>query len=70
MRRNYTGGSSGVNEVFEYELQPSEFSRLRTGGAANRGQVDSIVFKNGAAFKGTGRNWMKVTFTQADNPSR
>ena len=64
MRRNYTGGSSGVNEVFEYELQPSEFSRLRTGGAANRGQVDSIVFKNGAAFKKTGRNWMKVTFTQ------
>lgn len=60
----HTGSSSGISEVFEYELQPREFSRLRTGGAANRGQVDAIVFKNGAGFKATGRNWMKVTFTQ------
>jgi hypothetical protein len=58
------GGSSGISEVFEYELQPREFSRLRTGGAANRGQVSAIVFKNGAAFNATGRNWMKVTFSQ------
>jgi hypothetical protein len=60
----HSGSSSGISEVFEYELQPREFSRLRTGGAANRGQVDAIVFKNGDAFKTTGRNWMKVTFTQ------
>jgi hypothetical protein len=59
-----TGGSSGINEIVEFELQPREFSKLRTGGTANRGQVDAIVFKNGAGFKATGRNWMKVTFTQ------
>ena len=59
-----SGGTSGVSEIVEYELQPREFSKLRTGGQANRGQVDAIVFKNGAAFKGTGRNWMKVTFKQ------
>ena len=59
-----TGGSSGISEIFEYEVQPREFSKLRTGGEANKGQVDAIVFKNGAGFKATGRNWMRVTFTQ------
>ena len=59
-----TGASSGISEIVELEMQPREFSKLRTGGAANRGQVDAIVFKNGAAFKATGRNWMKVTFRQ------
>jgi hypothetical protein len=59
-----TGSSSGISEIVEFEVQPREFSKLRTGGHANRGQVDAIVFKNGAGFKATGRNWMKVTFTQ------
>jgi hypothetical protein len=59
-----TGGSSGMSEIVEFELQPREFSKLRTGGDANRGQVEAIVFKNGAGFKTTGRNWMKVTFEQ------
>jgi type IV secretory pathway TraG/TraD family ATPase VirD4 len=59
-----TGSSSGVSEIVEFELQPREFSKLRTGGPANRGQVDAIVFKNGSAFKATGRNWMKVMFKQ------
>jgi hypothetical protein len=62
--RHQSGRSSGISEIVEYEVQPREFSRLRTGGAANRGEVDAIVFKNGAAFKATGRNWMKVTFRQ------
>jgi len=59
-----TGSSAGVNEIIDFELQPREFSRLRTGGEANGGKVDAYVFKNGAAFKATGRNWMKVTFSQ------
>jgi type IV secretory pathway TraG/TraD family ATPase VirD4 len=62
--RQQSGRSSGISEIVEYEVQPREFSRLRTGGVANRGEVDAIVFKNGAAFKATGRNWMKVTFRQ------
>jgi hypothetical protein len=65
---NYAGkeqtSSSGISEIVEYELQPREFSRLRTGGPANRGAVDAIVFKNGSGFKATGRNWMRVTFKQ------
>jgi hypothetical protein len=59
-----SGGSSGVSQIFEYEVQPREFSRLRTGGTVNRGQVDVIIFKNGNAFNSTKRNWMKTTFTQ------
>jgi TraM recognition site of TraD and TraG len=62
--RQQSGRSSGISEIVEYEVQPREFSRLRTGGADNRGEVDAIVFKNGAGFKATGRNWMKVTFKQ------
>jgi hypothetical protein len=63
-RSNQTGGSSGINEVMELEVEPREFSRLRTGGAVNRGQVEAIVFRNGAPFKANGRNWLKVTFAQ------
>jgi hypothetical protein len=59
-----TGRSSGISETIDFEVQPREFSKLRTGGEANRGKVDAIVFKNGAAFKASGRNWMKVTFSQ------
>lgn len=56
--------SAGFSEVFEYEVQPREFTRLRTGGPANRGLVDAIVFQNGKVFKGSGRNWLPVTFKQ------
>jgi hypothetical protein len=59
-----SGRSAGLNQVIEYELQPREFSRLRTGGFANRGEVDAIVFRNGASFRASRRNWMKVTFKQ------
>lgn len=56
--------SAGFSEVFEYEIQPREFTRLRTGGPANRGLVDAIVFQNGKVFKDSGRNWLPVTFKQ------
>ncbi|MBK9118165.1 MAG: hypothetical protein IPM18_00975 [Phycisphaerales bacterium] len=56
--------SAGFSEVFEYEVQPREFTRLRTGGPANRGLVDAIVFQNGKVFKESGRNWLPVTFKQ------
>jgi hypothetical protein len=62
--RRQAGGSSGISEIVDFELQPREFSRLRTGGVVNRGLVDAIVFKNGNAFNATKRNWMKTTFDQ------
>jgi hypothetical protein len=62
--REPTGGSCGLSEVVEFEVQPREFSKLRTGGIANAGIVDAILFRNGARFRGSGRNWMKVSFKQ------
>lgn len=62
------GSSSGISEIFEYEVQPAKFSQLRTGGVANKGKVDSIIFRNGAPFKATKRNWMEVTFMQDLRP--
>lgn len=56
--------SAGFSEVFEYEVQPREFTRLRTGGPANHGLVDAMVFQNGKVFKESGRNWLPVTFKQ------
>lgn len=56
--------TAGFSEVFEYEVQPREFTRLRTGGPANGGLVDAIVFQNGRTFKESGRNWLPVTFKQ------
>jgi hypothetical protein len=57
-------GSSGVNEIFEHEVQAAEFTRLRTGGAANRLLVDGIVFSSGRCFRATGRPWMRCIFSQ------
>jgi hypothetical protein len=59
-----TGGSAGINEIIDFEVQPREFTRLRTGGRANRYLVDAIVFRNGMPFKATDRNWMSVVFDQ------
>ena len=56
--------SAGVNEVMEYEVPPSSFLSLRTGGPANKWLVDAIVFSSGPCFHATGRPYMRVTFSQ------
>ena len=56
--------SAGFSESFEFEVQPREFTRLRTGGPANGWCVDAIVFQNGRVFKQSGRSWLPVTFWQ------
>lgn len=58
------GVSAGFSEVFEYEVQPREFTRLRTGGPANGWIVDGIVFQNGRTFATSGRTWLKTVFRQ------
>lgn len=62
--RETTGGSCGLSETVEFEVQPREFSKLRTGGVTNGGIVDAIIFRNGARFNANRRNWMKVRFKQ------
>src|SRR5262249_10753074 len=56
--------SGGVSEHYEWEVQPSVFTQLRTGGKENKGLVDGVVVTTGRCFKSTGRPWMFVTFKQ------
>lgn len=56
--------SAGFSESYEYEVQPSAFTQLRTGGPANRWNVDAIVFQNGRVFRESGKTWLPVTFQQ------
>jgi hypothetical protein len=56
--------TGGVSEIFEYTVQPSAFTKLRTGGPANKYLIDSIIFSNGACFHATGRPHLSCAFSQ------
>ena len=56
--------SAGAAECYEYEVQPSVFTTLRTGGRENRRNVDVIVFQSGRTFADTGRTWRFHSFQQ------
>jgi hypothetical protein len=56
--------SAGVSEQMQFEVEPSVFTALRTGGPQNKFLVDAIVFFDGMTFKATGRQWRPVTFRQ------
>lgn len=56
--------TAGFSEHYEFEVQPREFTRLRTGGPSNGYEVDAVVFQSGRVFASTGRTWLPVTFQQ------
>jgi type IV secretory pathway TraG/TraD family ATPase VirD4 len=56
--------SAGVSEIFEFEVQPSVCTTLRTGGPANHWLVDSVIFSSGSRFKATDRPYLFCTFSQ------
>lgn len=56
--------TTGFSEAFEFEVQPAEFTRLRTGGPANGWCVDGVVFQNGRVFEHSGKTHLRVTFSQ------
>jgi hypothetical protein len=56
------GGSAGFQESWQYRLDPSYFTRLRTGGAANGYHVDGVWMQAGKDFGG--RGYLDVTFDQ------
>ena len=56
--------SAGFSERYEFEVQPSQFSLLKTGGPDNGNVVEAVLFHNGKHFRGTGRPWMRVQFEQ------
>ncbi len=55
--------TAGFSETFEFEVQPREFTRLRTGGPP-QWMVDGIVFQNGRMFESSGRTWLETSFRQ------
>lgn len=63
-RREDARTSAGMSEQMEFEVQPREFTSLRTGGPANRWLVDALVFQGGRVFESTGRTWLRATFDQ------
>ncbi len=56
--------SAGFSEQMDYEVEPSEFTRLRTGGPTNGLLVDGILVRNGKVFASNQRTWLPVTFSQ------
>ena len=61
--RASSGGSSGMSESYEFEVQPSEFTTLRQGGPPDW-LVDAIVVRSGRRFRRTGRQWLPVSIPQ------
>lgn len=56
--------TSNFSTHFERIVEPNQLMHgLRTGGAANRYVVDSMLVKTGEPFS-NGRNWMQVSFSQ------
>ncbi len=62
--RENASSSSGFSEQMDFEVSPSAFTRLRTGGPAHRMQVDGIVVQGGRRFTSTGRIWTRAAFAQ------
>ncbi len=63
-----SSASRGSSESVDYEVQPTEFSALRKGGAENRYAAEALVYQNGRLWRATGRNWKKVAFRQRPGP--
>lgn len=58
-------GSAGLADRYEFDLQPSAFSFLRSGGTDHGMLVDAVLYQNGRRFRASGRNYLHVTFGQA-----
>jgi hypothetical protein len=56
--------SCGFSEGWEYQLQPSFYGTLRTGGQRHKKLVDAVVYSTGRTFRSTGTNWLIKTFKQ------
>lgn len=55
--------TTGMSEIFEYEVQPQEFSKLRRGGPPEW-MVDAILVQGGRRFANTNSPYTHVSFRQ------
>ena len=64
--------NAGGSMVFEYLVQPQEFTTLRTGGPDHRFKVDAVIFQGGRSWtciekdKPVARNFLRHSFSQLD----
>lgn len=61
--------SAGGNQVFDYLIQPQEFTVLRTGGQENECKVDAVIFQGGRRWLSPGKepkpqNYLRHVFPQ------
>ena len=54
----------GTSEALNHEILPQEFTCLRKGGPDNDFSVDAIVFQGGRQWRATGKNSIRLTFSQ------
>ncbi len=65
-----TNQSAGGSQVFEYLVQPQEFTMLKTGGPECEMKVDGVIFQGGRRWVVQGRdkaktqNFIRHTFAQ------
>jgi len=55
--------SSGLSEQYQPQIQPREFTVLKSGGINNNFQVDSVIFVSGKQWS-NGTNFIKSFFKQ------
>lgn len=56
--------TASLTESLEYEVLAHEFTRLRKGGPENDLCVDGIIFQGGRIWELTGKNYLRVAFSQ------
>lgn len=61
--RASTGGSAGISESYEFEVQPNVFTTLKQGGPPDW-LVEAIVVRGGRRFHKTGRAWLPISIRQ------
>src|SRR5262249_40304922 len=56
--------NAGVTETIQFEVEPSVFTKLRTGGPTNKYLVEGLIFQNGHRFASSHHTWTRITFNQ------
>lgn len=60
---SHSGSNSGLNEQLHYQVEPTEFTMLRTGGPENDFLVDIILTVTGKQWSNN-KNFLRKTFKQ------
>jgi hypothetical protein len=57
--------NAGWSEQMDHAIEPADLGRiLRTGGPANGGMVDGIIYQSGRVYQASGTNWLLRCFQQ------